>query len=88
MLEREFSDRTGFYPPADMYEIIESKYLEMDIDKDKFCEMYKNNDEDLAECIQMETDKATVIKLNEREGSFEMQNQDAGKRYERLTILV
>ena len=65
MLEREFSDRTGFYPSADMYEIIESKYLEMDIDKDKFCEMYKNNDEDLAECIQMETDKATVIKLNE-----------------------
>ena len=55
MLEREFSDRTGFYPSADMYEIIESKYLEMDIDKDK----------DLAECIQMETDKATVIKLNE-----------------------
>lgn len=39
MLEREFSDRTGFYPPADMYEIIESKYLEMDVDKDKFCEM-------------------------------------------------
>ena len=65
MLEREFSDRTGFYPPADMYEIIESKYLEMDVDKDKFCEMYKNNDEDLAECIQMETDKATVIKFNE-----------------------
>lgn len=65
MLEREFSDRTGFYPPADMYEIIESKYLEMDVDKDKFCEMYKNNDGDLAECIQMETDKATVVKLNE-----------------------
>lgn len=65
MLEREFSDRTGFYPPADMYEVIESKYLEMDVDKDKFCEMYKNNDGDLAECIQMETDKAAVIKLNE-----------------------
>ena len=91
MLEREFSDRTGFYPPADMYEIIESKYLEMDVDKDKFCEMYKNNDEDLAECIQMETDKATVIKFNEsqrRERSFGVQNQDAGKRYERLTALV
>ena len=69
MLEREFSDRTGFYPPADMYEIIESKYLEMDVDKDKFCEMYKNNDEDLAECIQMETDKATVIKFKKISGN-------------------
>ena len=45
--------------------LLKSKYLEMDVDKDKFCEMYKNNDGDLAECIQMETDKAAVIKLNE-----------------------
>ena len=74
MLEREFSDRTGFYPPADMYEIIESKYLEMDVDKDKFCEMYKNNDEDLAECIQMETDKATVIKFKIISGNSRLFN--------------
>ena len=28
MLKQEFSDRTGFYPSADMYAIIENKYLE------------------------------------------------------------
>ena len=65
MLEREFTDRIGFYPSADMYAIIENKYLEMDVDKDKFCEMYKNNDDGLAEYIQMETDKEAVIKFNE-----------------------
>ena len=49
MLKQEFSDRTGFYPSADMYAIIENKYLEMDVGKDRFCKMYKNNDEGLAE---------------------------------------
>lgn len=43
MLKQEFSDRTGFYPSADMYAIIENKYIEMDVDKDRFCEMYKRS---------------------------------------------
>lgn len=56
MLKQEFSDRTGFYPSADMYAIIENKYLEMDVGKDRFCKMYKNNDEGLAEYIQSAAD--------------------------------
>lgn len=65
MLKQEFSNRTGFYPSADMYAIIENKYLEMDVDKDKFCEMYKNNDDGLAEYIQTVVDKETVTMLDE-----------------------
>lgn len=65
MLKQEFSDRTGFYPSADMYAIIENKYIEMDVDKDRFCEMYKNNDEGLAEYIQAAADKETVMILDE-----------------------
>lgn len=65
MLKQEFSDRTVFYPSADMYAIIENKYFEMDVDKDRFCEMYKNNDEGLAEYIQAAADKETVMMLSE-----------------------
>ena len=65
MLKQEFSDRTGFYPSADMYAIIENKYLEMDVGKDRFCKMYKNNDEGLAEYIQSAADKETVTMLDE-----------------------
>lgn len=64
MLKQEFSDRTGFYPSADMYAIIENKYLEMDVDKDRFCRMYKNNDKGLAEYIQAAADKETVTMLD------------------------
>lgn len=66
MLKQEFSDRTGFYPSADMYAIIENKYLEMDVGKDRFCKMYKNNDEGLAEYIQSAADKETVVYPSER----------------------
>lgn len=65
MLKQEFSDRTGFYPSADIYAIIENKYLEMDVGKDRFCKMYKNNDEGLAEYIQSAADKETVTMLDE-----------------------
>lgn len=65
MLKQEFSNRTGFYPSADMYAIIENIYLGMDVDKDRFCEMYKNNDEGLAEYIQAVVDKETVKMLDE-----------------------
>lgn len=60
MLKQEFSDRTGFYPSADIYAIIENKYLEMDVGKDRFCKMYKNNDEGLAEYIQSAADDKLV----------------------------
>ena len=56
MLLQEFSDRTGFYPSADLYQVIEQHYLASELDKDEFCKHYCENNAGLAEKIQIETD--------------------------------
>ncbi len=52
MMLEEFEQRTGIYPTAEMYRIIEQFYTNFDGDKDVFCEAYKENKEWLAERIQ------------------------------------
>lgn len=55
MMIQEFEQRTGFYPDTTTYQVIEEYYMQMDVDKDAFCEAYKTNKDGLAEQIQRET---------------------------------
>ncbi len=52
MMMQEFEQRTGFFPTAAMYEVIEKAYAEFDGDKDLFCTRYKKNTDGFAERIQ------------------------------------
>ena len=52
MMIDEFEARTGIFPPADLYRVIEQFYTDSDMDKDDFCKAYKGNDNYLAERIQ------------------------------------
>lgn len=80
MLLEEFEKRTGFYPTAEHYKIIEGRYSSMDIEKDEFCKMYKKNQDGIAESIQREAVKEAVRK--ERELAAEISGKD--KEIERL----
>lgn len=52
MLIQEFEQRTGYYPSAKEYAVIEQAYYAFDGDKDAFCKAYKENKNGLAEQIQ------------------------------------
>ncbi|MEA5142401.1 MAG: hypothetical protein VB023_02335 [Oscillibacter sp.] len=54
MMIEEFEKRTGFYPSANLYESIEKAYMDSKVDKDAFCEVYKQNADGLAEKIRRE----------------------------------
>ena len=58
MLREEFTKLTGFYPSSLLYKAIEKAYMDSDSDKYVFCSAYKDNQDGLAEKIQMEADKA------------------------------
>lgn len=51
MMISEFTERTGFYPDANLYRAIEEAYNEYDGDKNQFCKAYKTNKDGLAEKI-------------------------------------
>lgn len=82
MLLQEFSDRTGFYPSADLYQVIEQHYLEPELDKDEFCKRYRENNAGLAEKIQIETD-ITTRKKTERIECERAKTREQLKRTER-----
>lgn len=52
MLIQEFEQRTGYYPSAKEYAVIEQAYYTFDGDKDAFCKAYKGNKDGLAQRIQ------------------------------------
>ena len=54
MLLQEFEQRTGIYPPDELYTAIEAKYNASNMDKDEFCRMYRDNVDGFAEVIQRE----------------------------------
>ncbi len=54
MMIEEFEKRSGFYPDALTYQVIEEYYGEFDSDKDAFCKAYKANKNGPAEQIQRE----------------------------------
>ncbi len=71
MLLQEFEERTGYYPSAEEYKVIEEFYMESDFDKDIFCKFYKENTSGLAKEIRDEINKRryqeVVTAVNEKE---------------------
>lgn len=80
MLLQEFEERTGYYPAAEQYEIIEQYYTEFRGDKDAFCKAYKENLNGLAEKIQRTVDMAQ-IKARQKAGK---EAEAAAKRIKEL----
>ena len=74
MMIQEFTDRTGFYPSADLYQAIEEAYYDFDGEKDAFCKAYKENRDGLAENIQRNTNNRSWKK--HREQAAELTRRD------------
>ncbi|MBW7573161.1 hypothetical protein [Caproiciproducens faecalis] len=60
MMIQEFESRTGFYPSQDLYSFIEAAYMESNLDKDAFCNAYKQNENGMADAIAR---KASIAKI-------------------------
>lgn len=43
MTQKEFTERTGYTPTVEKYEEIENMYMNTNLDKDEFCDAWKNN---------------------------------------------
>lgn len=87
MLIQEFAERTGFFPTAAMYEIIEKRYTEFDGNKDAFCAAYKANKDGIAESIQREASMAEIKAQQEHKaevGSKDKEIEGLKKQIERL----
>ena len=52
MMINEFEARTGIYPTADLYRIIEEYYYEFDGNTYEFCKAYKENANGITEEIR------------------------------------
>lgn len=61
MTIQEFESRTGFYPDHALYSCIAEAYMESNLDKDAFCEAYKNNENGMAEAIARKASTAAVV---------------------------
>lgn len=70
MLLDEFEKLTGFYPTERHYSAIEVAYMEFDGDKLEFCRKYKENEDGIAEKIQVEANLAAVADAKAAEESI------------------
>lgn len=53
MLLEEFEKRTNIFVPGEYFDVIHQFYMDTEMDKDQFCEAYKNNTDNLAVKIKM-----------------------------------
>lgn len=53
MLLEEFEKRTNLFVPGEYFDVIHQFYMDTEMDKDQFCEAYKNNTDNLAVKIKM-----------------------------------
>ena len=67
MLRTEFEKLTGFYPTESHYSAIEVAYMEFDGDKLEFCRKYKENEDGIAEKIQVEANLAAAADAKAKE---------------------
>lgn len=67
MLRTEFEKLTGFYPTESHYSAIEVAYMEFDGDKLEFCRKYKENEDGIAEKIQVEANLAAAADAKDKE---------------------
>lgn len=71
MMKEEFERLTGFFPTAEMYKVIEKRYMNFDGDKADFCKAFKRNQNGLAEKIQFEADKLKYREERQKEEAAE-----------------
>ncbi len=71
MMREEFEQRTGIFVTSRLYEEIERRYMELNVDKDTFCKNYKANKNGLAESIQRNVDMEEAKKECKRERELE-----------------
>ena len=55
MLRSEFEKLTGFYPPENLFAVIEEYYTQSELNVEDFCIQYRFNMNGIAEKIQNET---------------------------------
>ena len=67
MMYHEFTERTGFYPDANLYRTIEEAYYDFDGDKNEFCKAYRANKDGLAERIARATNDAARLEHRKAE---------------------
>lgn len=82
---QEFESRTGFYPSQDLYSFIEKAYMESNLDKDAFCQLYKKNENGIADAIARKTSNAVIIAADKTEKETSKKIFDLEKEVQRLT---
>lgn len=84
MTKEEFENRTGLFPSARSYAVIERFYYDFAGEKDSFCDAYRQNRDNLAYRIQTEIDaeEHRLASQNHRE----MQSKD--DMIERLKLQI
>ena len=65
MLRSEFEILTGIYVDEEMMDVINERYMEMELDKHVFCEAYKSNMNGLAQIIQREANRRQFEKMDD-----------------------
>lgn len=80
MMREEFEQRTGIFVTSKLYEVIERRYMDSNLDKDAFCKQYKSNKDGMAESIQSEAIKEIWAK----EEQAEKERQELKKELESL----
>lgn len=70
MMIKEFENLTGIFLTAEMYKVIEKRYMEFDGDKEAFCKAFKKNAGGLAESIQQEANRTNFYKEREHQGEI------------------
>lgn len=85
MMIQEFESRTGFYPSQDLYSFIEKAYMESDLDKDAFCQLYKKNENGIADAIARKASNAAIIAADKIEKETSKKIFDLEKEVQRLT---
>ena len=75
MLIDEFEALTGIYPDQELYALIEEEYMRSEVQKDEWCERYRNNVDGLAEKVQLAAEHARA----KREKAIEEERESLRK---------
>ena len=87
MMISEFTERTGFYPDANLYRAIEEAYNEYDGDKNQFCQAYKTNHYGLADQIARSANEMARKALGKKDDELWEARDDLKEAEEKIRRL-
>lgn len=87
MQKIEFEKRTGIFPSDEMWKVIESEYMDSEIDKNEFCQKYVKNEEGIAEKIQLKTDEKRYKQYIECQKKIDLLNGELNKKQDEIILL-